>query len=71
MKILIADDDKEIVELLSIYVHNEGYEAVKAYDGKEALSKIRTILLLHSLHCEHRYLIIQRFLYHRQQSKFS
>ena len=43
MKILIADDDKEIVELLSIYVHNEGYEAVKAYDGKEALSKIRTI----------------------------
>ncbi|EME7103366.1 response regulator transcription factor [Enterococcus faecium] len=43
MKILIADDDKEIVELLSIYVHNEGYEAVKACDGKEALSKIRTI----------------------------
>ena len=43
MKILIADDDKEIVELLSIYIHNEGYEAVKAYDGKEALSKIRTI----------------------------
>ena len=43
MKILVVDDDKEIVELLSIYVHNEGYEAVKAYDGKEALSKIRTI----------------------------
>ena len=43
MKILIADDDKEIVELPSIYVHNEGYEAVKAYDGKEALSKVRTI----------------------------
>ncbi|HCE12318.1 MULTISPECIES: response regulator transcription factor [unclassified Enterococcus] len=42
MKILVADDDKEIVELLSIYLHNEGYEAVKAYDGKEALSKIRT-----------------------------
>ncbi|EAC9688761.1 DNA-binding response regulator, partial [Listeria monocytogenes] len=26
MKILVADDDKEIVELLSIYLHNEGYE---------------------------------------------
>ncbi|RTK78722.1 DNA-binding response regulator, partial [Enterococcus faecalis] len=26
MKILVADDDKEIVELLSIYIHNEGYE---------------------------------------------
>ena len=33
MKILIADDDKEIVELLSIYVHNEGYEAVKAQNN--------------------------------------
>ncbi|WP_086348374.1 response regulator transcription factor [Candidatus Enterococcus clewellii] len=43
MKILVADDDKEIVELLSIYIHNEGYEVVKAYDGREALSKIRTI----------------------------
>lgn len=42
MKILVADDDKEIVELLSIYIHNEGYEVVKAYDGKEALSKIRS-----------------------------
>ena len=35
MKILVADDDKEIVELLSIYIHNEGYEVVKAYDGKK------------------------------------
>lgn len=42
MKILVVDDDKEIVELLSIYIHNEGYEVIKAYDGKEALSKIRT-----------------------------
>lgn len=43
MKILVADDDKEIVELLSIYLHNEGYEPVVAYDGKEVLSKIRTL----------------------------
>lgn len=42
MKILVADDDKEIVELISIYLHNEGYEAIKAYDGKEALLKVRT-----------------------------
>ena len=42
MKILVADDDKEIVELLSIYLQNEGYEPVKAYDGKDALSKVRT-----------------------------
>lgn len=42
MKILVADDDKEIVELISIYLHNEGYETIKAYDGTEALSKVRT-----------------------------
>lgn len=42
MKILVADDDKEIVELLSIYVQNEGYDVVKAYDGKDALIKLRT-----------------------------
>ncbi|AIM25403.1 response regulator transcription factor [Melissococcus plutonius] len=43
MKILIVDDDKEIVELLSIYIHNEGYDVVKAYDGKNALNKVHTI----------------------------
>lgn len=42
MKILVVDDDKEIVELLSIYILNEGYEVVKAYDGKEAVTKILT-----------------------------
>ena len=43
MKIIVVDDDKEIVELLSIYIQNEGYNVVKAYDGKEALSKVATI----------------------------
>ena len=42
MKILVVDDDKEIVELISIYLHNEGYEAVKAYDGKEAMEYVRS-----------------------------
>lgn len=37
-KILICDDDKEIVEAISIYLMQEGFEAVKAYDGKEAVS---------------------------------
>ncbi|HIW70304.1 MAG TPA: response regulator transcription factor [Candidatus Limosilactobacillus merdipullorum] len=40
MKILIVDDDKEIVQLLEIYVKNEGYEPVAAYNGKEALTKL-------------------------------
>ena len=40
MKILIADDYKEIVELLSIYSANEDYDVVKAYDGNEALEQL-------------------------------
>lgn len=39
-KILIVDDDREIVDLLSIYCKNEGYEPVKAYDGEEAFRKL-------------------------------
>ncbi|WP_251546100.1 response regulator transcription factor [Limosilactobacillus caecicola] len=42
MKILVVDDDKEIVQLLEIYVRNEGYEPVAAYNGKEALTKLNT-----------------------------
>lgn len=41
-KILVVDDDKDIVELLSIYIENEGYEVEKAYNGKSALSKLHT-----------------------------
>ncbi|HBS43770.1 MAG TPA: DNA-binding response regulator [Paenibacillus sp.] len=36
--ILLVDDEKEIVELLSIYLCNEGYRLLKAYDGMEALT---------------------------------
>ena len=42
MKILVVDDDKEIVQLLEIYIRNEGYEPISAYDGKEALTKLNT-----------------------------
>lgn len=35
--ILLVDDEKEIVELLTIYLCNEGYRLLKAYDGIEAL----------------------------------
>lgn len=43
MKILVVDDDKEIVELLSIYIKNEGYEVEKAYNGEEALQKVNAV----------------------------
>lgn len=35
--ILIADDEKEIRELLRLYLENEGYIVVEAADGREAL----------------------------------
>ena len=37
MNILVCDDDKEIVEAISIYLEQEGYHVLKAYDGQEAL----------------------------------
>lgn len=35
--ILVCDDDKEIVEAISIYLMQENYQILKAYDGEEAL----------------------------------
>lgn len=37
-KILVCDDDREIVEAIEIYLSQEGYHILKAYDGIEALS---------------------------------
>lgn len=37
-KILIVDDDKNISELLRLYLDKEGYETVCAFDGEEALT---------------------------------
>ena len=36
-KILVWDDDREIVEAIEIYLSQEGYQILKAYDGIEAL----------------------------------
>ncbi len=36
-RILIADDDANIAELISLYLMKEGYETKKAGDGREAL----------------------------------
>ena len=35
--ILVCDDDKEIVDAIEIYLVNEGYEVLKAYDGAQAV----------------------------------
>ncbi|MGP1589656.1 response regulator transcription factor [Oribacterium sp. oral taxon 102] len=35
--ILVCDDDKQIVEAISIYLTGEGFRVLKAYDGYDAL----------------------------------
>lgn len=42
MRILVCDDDKEIVDAIEIYLLQEGYEVVKAYDGEQALSCMKS-----------------------------
>lgn len=39
-KILVVDDDREIVNAIDIYFRNENIEVLKAYDGIEALNII-------------------------------
>lgn len=41
-KILVVDDDKNICELLKLYLKKEGFEVVFAYDGSEAVSKAKS-----------------------------
>ena len=38
MNILICDDDKEITDAISIYLQNEDYATLLAYNGRQALS---------------------------------
>ena len=38
--ILDVDDDKEIVDSISIFLQNDGYYVIKAYDGMEAMERL-------------------------------
>lgn len=38
---MVCDDDKEIVRAIGIYLKNEGYRVLEAYDGIEALDILR------------------------------
>ena len=37
VQILVCDDDKEIVDAIEIYLQQEGFQVLKAYDGEQAL----------------------------------
>ena len=41
-KILVADDEKEIRELLRLYLENSGYMVLEAEDGQQALQVFRS-----------------------------
>ena len=41
-KILIVDDEKNICELLSLYLKKDGYETECAYDGTSAVAKFKS-----------------------------
>ena len=40
-KIVICDDDKDIVRALEIYLSNRNYELLCAYTGREALDFVK------------------------------
>ncbi len=39
-KILVVDDKREVVELVTATLEGEGYQIICAFDGEEALEKI-------------------------------
>ena len=42
IKVLMADDEKDILEITAQKVASEGYEVVTAHDGEEAWAKIQS-----------------------------
>jgi len=40
-KVLIVDDEREIADLVELYLKNEGYEVYKCYNGADALKRAR------------------------------
>lgn len=40
-EILVCDDDKDIVEAIEIYLTQEGYHILKAYDGEQAIQVLQ------------------------------
>ena len=41
-KILIVDDEKEIADLIEVYLQNDGYQVFKFYNGQQALAFLKS-----------------------------
>ncbi len=44
MKILVADDDRDMVDMLSYWLKGHGYDVVRAFDGEQAIKRWRETL---------------------------
>ena len=44
-KILVVDDEKELADLVEVYLKNDGYTVYKFYNGKDALKCIESVEL--------------------------
>ena len=42
MNILVVDDEREIADVIELYLQNDQYSVFKFYTGEEALSCIRS-----------------------------
>ena len=45
-KILVVDDERELADLLEVYLKNDGYTVYKYYNGRDALKGIEENLPL-------------------------
>jgi CheY-like chemotaxis protein len=39
-KVMVVDDERDVVELLSFVLKKDGYDVIRAYNGREGLEKI-------------------------------
>ncbi len=39
MKIMVADHDYDLVDLLSFWLKRQGYDVVRAFDGEQAIQR--------------------------------
>lgn len=51
-KILVVDDDKNICELLRLYLEKEGYNVILSHDGSEAVVKFNALSPVDSVGCQ-------------------
>lgn len=65
-QILIVDDEKEIADLLEVYLKNDGFEVHKFYSGREAMDCIHNKIGFGNFGCNaSRY----RRIYHLSENK--